>query len=147
VVSTHASTSQAGGSDSDSSVFSFFVNTPIVGYSGDVEWILDTGAICYVCPNRDLFSSFEKLDGCSVIMGDDRPCNIKGIGTVQIKMFDGMIRELKEVRYVPQFKRNIISVGTLETLGLEISIKDEILKMTKGSMVILKGVRCIISTT
>ena len=30
-----------------------------------------------------------KLDGCFVIIGDDRPCNIEGIGTVQIKMFDG----------------------------------------------------------
>ena len=44
MVSTHASTSQAGGSDSDLSVFSFSVTTPIVSYSGDVEWILDTGA-------------------------------------------------------------------------------------------------------
>jgi len=45
------------------------------------------------------------------------------------------------VRYVPQLKRNLISVGALKILGLEVSIKDEILKMTKGSMVILKGVR------
>jgi len=59
-----------------------------------------------------------------------------------------MIRELKEVRYVPQLKRNIISVGALKTLRLEASIKDGIHKMTKGSMgsmVVLKGV--LISTT
>ena len=37
VVSTHASTSQAGGSDLDSSVFFFSVITPIVGYLGDSE--------------------------------------------------------------------------------------------------------------
>jgi len=53
VVSTHTSTSQAGGSDSDSSVFFFSVTTPIVGYSGDAEWILDTGATYHVYPNRD----------------------------------------------------------------------------------------------
>jgi len=62
VVSTHSSTSQAGGSDSDSSAFSFSVTTLIVGCSGDAEWILDTGATYHVCPNRDWFSSFEKLD-------------------------------------------------------------------------------------
>jgi len=61
-----------------------------------------------------VFSSFEKLDGCSVIMSDNRPCNIKGIGTVQIKMFDGMVRELKKVRYVPQLKRNLSLVGALK---------------------------------
>jgi len=57
----------------------------------------------------DCFSSFEKLDGCSVIMSDDHPYNMEGIGTVQIKMFDEMVPELKEVRYVPQVKKkNII---------------------------------------
>ena len=37
VVSTHASTSQADGSDSDSSVFPFSVTTLTVGYSENVE--------------------------------------------------------------------------------------------------------------
>ena len=47
VVSTQASTSQADGSDSDSSVFSFSVTT-IVGDSGDSEWMLDTRATYHV---------------------------------------------------------------------------------------------------
>ena len=34
-------------------------------------------------------------------------------------MFDGMVRELKDVRYVPQLKRNLISVDALKALGLE----------------------------
>ena len=51
-------------------------------------------------------------------MSDDHPCNIEGIGTVRVKMIDGIVQELKEVRYVPQLKRNLISLGTLETLGL-----------------------------
>jgi len=53
VVSTHVSSSQVGGSDSDSSVLSFSVTTPIVSYSEDFEWILDTGATYHVCPNMD----------------------------------------------------------------------------------------------
>ena len=73
-------------------------------------------------------------------MGDDRPCNMEGVETIQIKIFNGMIRELKEVRYVPQLKRNLILVGALKTLSLEVSIIDGVLKMTKGSMVVLKGV-------
>ena len=58
--------------------------------------------------------SFEKVDGCSVIMGDDHLCNMEGIGIVQINMFNGMVRELKEVIYVPQVKKNLISVGALK---------------------------------
>ena len=34
--------------------------------------------------------------------GDDHPCSIEGIGTIRVKMVDGIIRELKEVRYVSQ---------------------------------------------
>ena len=85
---------------------------------------MDTGATYHVCPNQDWFSNFEKLEGCSIVMGDNHPCIMEGVGTIQIEMFDGMIRELKEVRYVPQLKRNLISVGALESLGLVVSIKE-----------------------
>jgi hypothetical protein len=30
-------------------------------------------------------------------MGDNSPCEVVGIGTVQIKMFDGVVRTLIEV--------------------------------------------------
>jgi len=43
---------------------------------------------------------------------------MKGISKVLIKMFDGKVRELKEVRYVAQLKRNRIFVGALKALGL-----------------------------
>ena len=58
-----------------------------------------------MCTKRAWFSSFEKLDRCFAVMGDDHPCNVEGIGTVRIKMFDVIVRELKEVRSVPQLKR------------------------------------------
>jgi len=32
--------------------------------------------------------------------------------------------------------------SSLEALGLELSIEDGVLKMNRGSMVVLKGVRC-----
>ena len=48
---------------------------------------------------------------------------MKGMDTVRIKMFDVIVRELKDVRYVPQLKRNLISVGALEALGLVVSIR------------------------
>ena len=80
-------------------------------------------------------------------MGDDHPCNIEGMGTVRIKMKDEIVRELKEVRYVSQLKRNLISVSALEALCLVISVRDGVLKMIKGSMVVMKGAAGTISTT
>ena len=52
-----------------------------------------------------------------------------------------MVRDLNEVRYVPQVKKNLIYVGALEVLGHAVSVKDGVLKITKGSMVVMKGVR------
>ena len=99
----------------------YFHSLTLLLLSVDSEWIVDTTATYHVCFNRDWFSSLEKLDGCSVVMGDDHPCNMKGINTVLIKMFDEMVRELREVMYIPQLKKNLIYVGALKALGLKIS--------------------------
>ena len=71
--------------------YSLSVTTSTVCNSDNAEWILDSGATYHVCPNRAYFSSFEKLDGCYTVMGDDHPCNIEGMGTVRIKMDDGIV--------------------------------------------------------
>ena len=52
-------------------------------------------------------------------MGDDSTCSMDGVGMVFIKIFDWMVRELKDVRYVPQMKRNLTLIGALEAQGLE----------------------------
>ena len=72
--------------------------------------------------------------------GDDSSCNMEGICTVLIKMFDEMVWELKEVRYVSQLKKNLISVGALKALDLELSCRDGVLKMLRVSMIAMKGV-------
>jgi len=63
------------------------------------------------------------------------------IGNILIRMFGGMVRELRDVRYVPELKRNLISIGALEAQGLKGTLRDNVLKMFKGSMVVLMGVR------
>jgi len=45
------------------------------------------------------------------------------------------------MRYVTQLKKkNLISISALEVSGLEVSIRDGVLKMNKESMVVLKGI-------
>ena len=39
---------------------------------------------------------------------------IEGRDIVHIKLFDGMIRELKDVMYVLQLRKNLTSVGALK---------------------------------
>ena len=44
-------------------------------------------------------------------MGDNHALEITGIGTIKIKMFDGTIRTIEEVRYVNGLKKNLLSLG------------------------------------
>ncbi|KAH9733975.1 hypothetical protein KPL71_017220 [Citrus sinensis] len=83
----------------------------------------------------------EDSDYSLIMMGNDQPCRTMGIGTIRLKMFDEMVRELKEVRFVPALKKNLISVGALEAKGYKVTIEDGIMKFTHGAMVILQGVR------
>ena len=54
-------------------------------------------------------------------------------------MFDGMIRTLTDVRYIPKMKRNLIFVSALDAKGYKYSGGDSVLKVTKGSLIVMKG--------
>jgi hypothetical protein len=105
------------------------------------EWILDTGCTFHMCPYKDLFTTFEPVDCGVVLMGNDAQCKVAGIGTVQIKTNDGVVRTFSNVRYIPDLKRNLISLGTLESLGCKYSAEGGVLKVSKGSLVLLKANR------
>ncbi|KAH9752435.1 hypothetical protein KPL71_014676 [Citrus sinensis] len=83
----------------------------------------------------------EHSDYSLIVMENDQPCRTMGIGIVQLKLFDGMVRELKEVRYVSALKKNLIFVGALEAKGYKVTIENGTIKFTYGAMVILQGVR------
>ena len=72
-------------------------------------------------------------------MGDDNLCEIVGIGYVQIKTHDGMIRTLKHVRHIPGMKRNLISLSTLDKEWLKYTGSGGVVKVSKGSLVCLLG--------
>ncbi|KAK2966230.1 hypothetical protein RJ640_008213 [Escallonia rubra] len=64
---------------------------------------------------------------------------VNGIGAIKIKMFDGIVRTLGDVRYIPDLKKNLISLGTLDSIDCSISLKSGVMKVSKGAMVIMKG--------
>ncbi|CDP17738.1 unnamed protein product [Coffea canephora] len=105
------------------------------------EWILDSTCTYHMTPMREWFFEFEELDGGFVYMGNDNPCKTVGIGSIKLRNHDGSTRILKDVRYVPNLKRSLISLGLLESKGLEVRMRDGILKVTSGALLMLKGVR------
>ena len=88
------------------------------------KWILDSGCSYHMCPNKHWFSSFEELDGGVVLMGNDNACQTKGIGTIRLKMHDGTIRRLTNVRYILDLKKNLISLGVLDSDGYKVTLEN-----------------------
>jgi hypothetical protein len=54
-------------------------------------------------------------------------------------MFDGTVRELVDVRYVPETKSNLISLGVLESCGYKYTCQGGALTLSKGSLVLMKA--------
>ena len=63
-----------------------------------------------MCPIKEMFMDFRNLESGVVMIGNNQPCRTMGIGKIRLKMFDEMVRELKELRFFLTLKKNIISV-------------------------------------
>ena len=74
-------------------------------------------------------------------MGNDSACKTKGIGKIHLKMHDGAVRVLTDVRYVPNLKKNLISLGVLDSKDFKITMEGGVLKVVYGALVLMKGVR------
>jgi hypothetical protein len=78
------------------------------------SWLLDLVCSFHVTSNRDWFDTYMLVNSGIVTMGSDAHCKITGIGNIRIKMFDGVVRTLCDVRHVPEVEKNLISLGTLD---------------------------------
>lgn len=61
-------------------------------------------------------------------MGDNNTQTIVGISDIAIKMHNGIVRSIKNVKYVPNLKRNLISLRILEDVGHMFKSENNILK-------------------
>uniref|UniRef100_A0A2N9EW59 Integrase catalytic domain-containing protein n=1 Tax=Fagus sylvatica TaxID=28930 RepID=A0A2N9EW59_FAGSY len=61
------------------------------------------------------------------------------MGTIKIKMSDGVVRTLEEVRHIPDMRKNLISLGTLDSKGYSYKSENGIMKVSKGAMIVMTG--------
>ena len=62
-------------------------------------------------PNREWFDTYRSVDCGNVLMGNDASCKVIGIGTIKIRMLDGVVRTLGDVRHVPELRKIFNFVG------------------------------------
>ena len=103
------------------------------------EWQLNLGASHHMFSHRNWFIYYQSVDEGAVFMGNGIPCKIVGVGSIRIGMFDGIVRELMDVRYVPELKSNLISLGVLDSCGYKYIGQGGALTLSKGNLVVMKA--------
>lgn len=98
------------------------------------EWIFDSTCTFHMSPNKEWFLNFQELD-------DGVECNILGIGSIHLKNQDGSTKVLTNIRYVLDVKKNLISLGLLESKSFTFSMQATKLKVISGTLVAMKGIR------
>ena len=107
----------------------------------DRHWIMDSGCSFHMTPNGGWFEDYKEINGGQVLLGNNKPCKVIGIGSVRIKTHDGIERILLDVRHVPELTRNLISLGMLDQHGFSWKGEKGVLKVSKGLLVVMKGVK------
>ncbi|KAE8671810.1 ABC transporter B family member 7 [Hibiscus syriacus] len=125
--------------DTDSDFAFVFAATSSTSCSS--SWLLDSSCSHHMTPNREWFFDFKELKGGIVYTANNSPLNTLGISSIRLRNQDGSIRTLTGVYYIPDLMRNLISVGTLESKGLELRAKDGIMRVISGTLVIMKGIQ------
>jgi len=53
--------------------------------------------------------------GGNILMGNNAPCRTVGIGSIQIRMHDEIVRILTNVHHLLKLKENLISIGATDS--------------------------------
>jgi len=62
-------------------------------------------------------------------MGNDAPCKYVSIGSIQIRMHDGVVRTLTKVRHILELKKNLVFVGAMDSKFFLTRLKLELCKL------------------
>ena len=101
-------------------------------------WILNSRCSFHICLYKEYFNTYKAYDANTIRMGDDSVSNVVGIDTVKVKMYDGAVRTLTNVRHVPKLKRGLISLRMVDNLECNVSTKNDTVNIARGAWVIMK---------
>ena len=100
------------------------------------SWVVDTGATDHVCCNLQWFLQTRQLseDEISISLGDATKVAAVAVGDVHLSFSDSVL-VLKNVLYVPSFRKNLISVSKLYNDGYSVIFNDNVVIMRNNSYI------------
>ena len=71
-------------------------------------------------------------------MGNNDPCKSIDICSIQIRMHDGIVRTLTEVRHVWELKKNPVSIGVMDEKGFSCWVEGGVMHIKgKGKFMVM----------
>jgi len=77
------------------------------------------------CAQGKSGSSHESFEGDTILMGNDDACKTIGKSSICMKMFDKQVQTLKDVRHIPDLRKNLPSLGVFVAQRHKFSIRME----------------------
>jgi len=107
-----------------------------------MSWWFDTGANVHVCADISLFSSYQAIQGSSVLMGNGSHASVRGVGTIDLKFTSRKIVQLKNMQHVPTINKNLVSGSLLCKDGFKVVLESNKLVVSKHGQFIGKCYNC-----
>ena len=102
------------------------------------DWVLDSGSTHHVCSNIYSFDLLQcKIKGY-MTLHNGKNYDVKGMGTVMIKMFDDVKRTLDGVAYIREVCKNLISISQLDSKGYRVSAEGGVMKVARDYITLVR---------
>lgn len=93
---------------------------------------MDIGCSFHMTPRKEFFTEYKPVAESKVLIANDNTCEVVGVGSVKLKLWDGSSKVLGGVRYVPCLERNLNSLGALDKSGCVYKAQCGVLKVMEN---------------
>ena len=87
--------------------------------------MIESGALRHLTGYKEALSDLvEKDTNLEIILGDNATYPVKGTGIVTLHLSQGQILRLQAVLYIPDLKKNLMSILEMEDKGFKVEFVD-----------------------
>eukprot|EP00253_Pinus_taeda_P004195 PITA_04195 len=89
------------------------------------NWLIDSGASRHFTGYKEALSNLiQKETNLEIILGDNSTYLVKGLEDSTLQLNQGNTIHLQEVLYVPDLKKNLVSISAMEDKGYKVAFID-----------------------